>query len=110
MARTKPNGRLFERIFEVVRSIPEGHVATYGQIARHVGCCSPQMVGFAMAALPFDSDVPWHRVLNYKGMVSPRADGYGDSIQQALLEAEGIRFNDKGCVDLTEVGWHFFDL
>ena len=110
MIQESQKGRLFDCIFKLVRSIPAGHVATYGQIARHIGRCSPQMVGFAMAALSFNSDVPWHRVLNHKGMISPRADGYGDGIQRALLEAEGVQFNEKGCVDLKQNGWHFFDL
>jgi hypothetical protein len=57
---------LFDVIFDVVRSIPEGTVASYGQIAAVVGRCSPLMVGFAMAAAPFDSDVPWHRVVNHR--------------------------------------------
>lgn len=109
MSRSNTSGRLFECIYEAVRSIPEGYVATYGQIAQHIGRCSPQMVGFAMAALPFDTDVPWHRVLNHKGMVSLRTDGHGDSIQQVLLEAEGVHFNEKGCVDLAKKRWSFFD-
>jgi len=97
---------LFRRIFDAVRSLPEGNVSTYGRIAQHIGC-SAQMVGFAMAAVPDDSDVPWHRVINYQGTISPRTDGYSDGLQRALLEAEGIRFDEKGRVDLNRYGWIF---
>ena len=69
-------------------------VATYGQIAAVVGRCSPLMVGFAMAAVPFDSDVPWHRVVNHQGRISSRGDGDGEQIQRILLEAEGIHFDE----------------
>ncbi len=98
---------LFDVIFEVVRSIPRGAVASYGQIAAVVGRCSPLMVGFAMAAVPFDSDVPWHRVVNYQGMISSRGDGDGEQIQRILLEAEGIHFDEAGRIDLNLVRWEF---
>lgn len=98
---------LFEAIFEVVRSIPEGMVASYGQIAAVVGRCSPLMVGFAMAAVPFDSDVPWHRVVNYQRMISSRGDGDGEQIQRILLEAEGIHFDEAGRIDSNQVRWEF---
>lgn len=98
---------LFDEIFDVVRSIPEGTVASYGQIAAVVGRCSPLMVGFAMAAAPFDSDVPWHRVVNHQGRISSRGDGDGEQMQRILLEAEGIRFDESGRVDLNQVRWEF---
>jgi len=98
---------LFDVIFEVVRSIPKGTVASYGQIAAVVGRCSPLMVGFAMAALPFESDVPWHRVVNREGRISLRGDGDGEQIQRILLEAEGIHFDESGRIDLNRVRWEF---
>lgn len=98
---------LFEVIFEVVRSIPHGMVASYGQIAAVVGRCSPLMVGFAMAAVPFDSDVPWHRVVNHQGRISSRGDGDGEQVQQILLEAEGVCFDETGRIDLERVRWEF---
>lgn len=94
-------------IFDVVRSIPEGTVASYGQIAAVVGRCSPLMVGFAMAAAPFDSDVPWHRVVNRQGRISSRGDADGEQMQRILLEAEGIHFDETGRIDLNRVGWEF---
>jgi methylated-DNA-protein-cysteine methyltransferase-like protein len=64
------------------------------------------MVGYAMAALPYNTDVPWQRVINRQGKVSPRAGGSGAARQRQLLEAEGVRFDGhKGCVDFNEVGW-----
>ena len=57
--RSQNGPRLYERIYAAVRQIPVGRVATYGQIARLVGGCSAQMVGFALAALSNGSDVPW---------------------------------------------------
>ena len=97
---------LFDRIYEAVRTIPSGKVSTYGRIAKYIGC-SAKMVGFAMAAVPGRSDVPWHRVINYKGMISQRSDGYSDGRQRAILVAEGIRFDKTGRVDLKQDVWCF---
>jgi len=58
-----------------------------------------------MAALPCDTDVPWHRVINSQGKISPRSSGEGSARQRQLLEGEGIRFNQQGRVDLNVVGW-----
>jgi len=58
-----------------------------------------------MAAVPYGSDVPWHRVINSRGSVSERAAGDGSAVQRALLEAEGVRFDERGRVDLKVVGW-----
>ena len=96
---------LFERIYGVVRQIPAGKVATYGQIARIVGGCSAQMVGFAMAALNTESNVPWQRVINSQGRISPRGGGIGSVQQRHILEAEGIQFDEADRVDLDEVSW-----
>jgi methylated-DNA-protein-cysteine methyltransferase-like protein len=95
---------VYERIHAVARLVPRGRVATYGQIARIVGC-TPRMVGYAMASLPDDSDVPWQRVINSQGRVSPRGAGDGGLIQRKILEREGIRFDASGRVDLERVGW-----
>lgn len=103
----KPNTgpRLYDRIYDTVRQIPAGRVATYGQIAHLVGGCSAQMIGFALAALPKGSDVPWQRVINSKGMISPHGVGFGSMIQRTLLEDEGVVFNLEGVIDLKTYGW-----
>jgi len=98
---------LFNIIYDAVRAIPEGMVVSYGQIAAFVGRCSPLMVGYAMAGLPFGSDVPWHRVVNHKGYISPRGDNDAIHVQRALLEAEGVRFNENGRIDMAAYQWQF---
>jgi len=103
--RSQNGPRLYERIYAAVRQIPVGRVATYGQIARLVGGCSAQMVGFALAALPNGSDVPWQRVINAKGKISPRGIGFGSLIQRTLLEEEGIIFMRDETIDLNTYGW-----
>ncbi|MEE8545525.1 MAG: MGMT family protein [Alphaproteobacteria bacterium] len=94
-----------QRIYDLVRRVPEGQVASYGQLARLVGC-GARLVGYAMAALPARSEVPWHRVINADGGISPRRSGGGEIRQRRLLEAEGVRFDSRGRVDLETVGWH----
>ncbi|MCC7355242.1 MAG: MGMT family protein [Anaerolineae bacterium] len=89
------------RIYLLVKQIPAGRVATYGQIARLVGPpCDAREVGSAMAALGPNTDVPWQRVINSQGGISTR--GYR---QRALLEAEGIEFNEKSLTNLKRFGW-----
>ena len=91
-----------------VRQIPPGKVATYGQVAEIVGDCTARMVGYAMAAAP--DDVPWQRVINAQGKVSPRADNWGSEVQRQRLEEEGVAFNTEGKVDLAKVRWAGPDL
>jgi methylated-DNA-protein-cysteine methyltransferase related protein len=107
-----PDPTTFNRhVWDAVRQIPRGRVATYGQIARRVPLppgVDPQdyqafgarWVGSAMAACP--DDVPWQRVINSKGEISLRA---GAERQRHLLEAEGVLFDDRGRVDLKRFGW-----
>ncbi len=95
---------LYPRIYHCIREIPSGAVATYGQIASMVGC-GPRQVGYALAALRNKvTDIPWHRVLNRAGRISVRSsDGF--SLQQELLEAEGVLFNLDNRVNLGVFGW-----
>ncbi len=99
---------LYERIYAVVRQVPRGYVTTYGQVARMVGGISAQMVGFALAALRERApgeEVPWQRVINAQGKISPHGMGLGTHIQRQLLEEEGILFDVEGRVDLSVFGW-----
>lgn len=64
-----------------------------------------RQVGYALAALDGDHDLPWHRVINAKGEVSPRANAGDSARQRAMLEAEGIRFDKKGRTSLADFGW-----
>lgn len=93
---------LRQRIYTVVRTIPCGAVTSYGAVARRVGCDARQ-VGYAMAALPSGSDVPWHRVLNARGEIS--IPGNTGVRQRALLVAEGVTFDARGRVDFARDGW-----
>lgn len=99
------------RVWEVVRAIPPGRVASYGQIAslltppsgidpRAYLAFGPRWVGGAMAACP--EDVPWQRVVNARGQISPRP---GADDQRALLEEEGIQFDDHLRIDLKKYRW-----
>lgn len=96
---------LYERIYAAVRLIPPGRVATYGQVARQVGGCSAQMVGFALAALRGREDVPWQRVVNRLGKISPHGFGFGSALQRQLLDSEGVIFNEEEQIDLERFGW-----
>jgi methylated-DNA-protein-cysteine methyltransferase-like protein len=98
---------LHARIQAVVKRIPRGRVASYGQIARIAGLAShARLVGYAMAALPDDSRVPWQRVVNAQGRVSRRSSPGFDSLQRALLEREGVEFDAAGRIDLARHGWN----
>lgn len=96
----------YARIWAVVRRIPRGQVATYGQIAALAGLPgAARQVGYALAALPSDeAGVPWQRVVNARGEVSARAEPGADEEQRALLEAEGVRFDARGRIDLERHG------
>ena len=96
---------LYTRIYAVVAQIPPGRVAAYGQIASIVGNCTARMVGYAMAAVPPGSAVPWQRVINAQGKISPRFDGGGSELQRALLLDEGVEFDATGKVDWAHVRW-----
>ncbi len=95
----------FRQVHELVRQIPLGRVATYGQIATMLGDPrAARTVGWAMRAVPEGSDVPWHRVLNARGRVSLYAFEGGD-LQRYLLEQEGVVFDEAGKVNLDRYGW-----
>jgi len=97
----------YERIWAVVRRIPAGRVATYGQVARVAGLGgSARLVGYALHALPErGKKVPWQRVLNAQGRISPRGFAGAEQVQRRLLEREGVRFDGRDRVDLARFGW-----
>ena len=96
----------YAAIYAVVRRIPRGRVATYGQVAALAGLAGqPRLVGYALHALPPETSVPWHRVINARGQVSHRA-GMGESLtQRMLLVREGLSFDARGRLDLEWVRW-----
>jgi methylated-DNA-protein-cysteine methyltransferase-like protein len=94
----------YARIWQAVREIPRGRVATYGQIAETAGLPrQARRVGYALHALPRKNDVPWHRVINAQGRISfpPRSRPYQE--QRKRLEAEGVVFL-RGRIDLERYG------
>jgi methylated-DNA-protein-cysteine methyltransferase-like protein len=98
-------GSRYERIYGVVRRIPRGRVASYGQVARLAGLPgAARQVGYALSALRDGSSVPWHRVVNARGALSARASGF-ETPQRLLLEREGVRFDAAGRIDLARFAW-----
>jgi methylated-DNA-protein-cysteine methyltransferase-like protein len=97
----------YEIYYAVVRQVPRGRVATYGSVAREAGLPGrARQVGYALAALPDQHTVPWHRVVNARGEVSRRSAAVGyERLQQSLLEAEGVVFDCSGRIDLDDFGW-----
>ena len=102
----KPKGYLFRSILDIVRQIPEGKVATYGQIAAMAGTQNPRLVGFALAGLKNETDIPWFRVINSKGQISFPENSDGFKIQYSLLKNEGIRFGAKNHINLEQYRWN----
>ncbi len=97
----------YNRIYAIVRQIPIGKVATYGQVAELAELYGKaRLVGYALYRVNKDSDIPWHRVINAKGEVSESSLRLGsDHVQRSLLEAEGIQFSPEGKIDLQEYLW-----
>jgi len=105
MSREEPS-QARERIYAVVRRIPSGRVATYGQVAALAGLGGhARQVGYALHDLPPGTRVPWQRVINAQGRVSPRAAPGYDGIQRRILEGEGVAFDASARVDLERYGW-----
>lgn len=96
----------YARIYAVVRRIPQGRVATYGQVAELAELSGhARQVGYALHALPSGTTVPWHRVVNAAGACSLRAVPGADLTQRLLLEREGVRFDARGRLSLEKVRW-----
>ena len=95
-----------KKIYDMVKRIPEGKVAIYGQIAKLIGYPNhSRYIGLALSQLEGNSKVPWHRVVNAQGKISPRGLNGCDDYQRILLEEEGIQFNDNNCISLKEFQW-----
>ena len=93
------------RVYEIVNIIPVGRVMTYGQIAEILGAgYTPRTVGFVMHAADTEN-VPWQRVINSQGACSTGRMTVPVNLQQSILEAEGVSFNDKGRCDLNVYRW-----
>ena len=97
---------VFEKIYEQVRRIPRGKVATYGQIAMLAG--NPRwarVVGYALHSNPNPNEIPCYRVVNRNGEVANSFAFGGGDVQRQLLQMEGIEFDENGRIDLKKYGW-----
>lgn len=97
----------YQQIYAIVRQIPYGQVATYGQVANLAGLPGhARMVGYALFRVTDSDEVPWHRVINAKGTISesPFREG-NDYFQRSLLESEGVEFSPEGKINLTRYRW-----
>ncbi len=93
-------------ILKLLRRIPHGRVATYGQIAAMAGYPrNARQVGAILRSLPEESDVPWHRVVNAAGRISDRGNAVSEGLQRFLLKSEAVTLDDTGRVDLAVFQW-----
>lgn len=103
--RTRAADPVRQRILATVDAIPRGRVATYGQVAREAGLPGrARLVGACLRDLPQRSALPWHRVVNAQGRISPRPGG-GPAEQTRRLVREGVRPDVRGRVDLARFRW-----
>lgn len=100
------SSNFFERVYEVAKQIPYGRVTTYGAIAKAIGAAkSARMVGYAMNGASKREDVPAHRVVNRKGVLTGKHHFAGTHLMQQLLESEGIKVEDDQIQDFKSVFW-----
>lgn len=98
----------YNKIYAIVRQIPKGQLATYGQVADLANLFGrARLVGYALYRVDMrSSDIPWHRVINAKGEISYSTNRYGaDHLQRTLLESEGIKFSSEGKINLRDYLW-----
>ena len=97
---------IYDLIYEVVKRIPRGKVATYGQVAEIAGLPrQARLVGYALHNLKEGSDIPWQRVINSKGGISNYGDPEWTKYHRSLLESEGINFSANNRINLKIYGW-----
>ena len=102
----KDNRSFFDKVYAIVRFIPEGRVTSYGAIARHIGAPqSARMVGWAMNASHTQEDIPAHRVVNRLGLLTGKHHFQGTNLMQQLLENEGIVIIENQIQNFDEVFW-----
>ena len=100
---------MYQKFYAMVRKVPRGRVATYGQIAKLCGMPRhARHVGYALSAIPEGMKLPWQRIINSQGRISLRLrhwDSGSDDLQRILLEAEGVSFDSTGKVNLKKFQW-----
>lgn len=96
----------FQRVYEIAKCIPYGRVTTYGAIAKYLGTAkSARMVGWALNGSSVKEDVPAHRVVNQKGILTGKHHFQGTNLMQQLLESEGIPVKDNQIQNLENYLW-----
>lgn len=96
----------FDKVYDIVRVIPYGRVTSYGAIANYIGAArSARMVGYAMNASHLKLDIPAHRVVNRKGLLTGKFHFEGTNLMQQLLESEGVIVKDNEIQDFENVFW-----
>lgn len=100
---------MYRTFYAMVRRVPRGRVATYGQIAKLCGMPRhARHVGYALSAIPAGMKLPWHRIINSQGLISLRLrhwESGSDDLQRILLEAEDVTFDSTGKVNLKKFQW-----
>jgi methylated-DNA-protein-cysteine methyltransferase related protein len=101
-----PEEGFFQKVYQVVNQIPYGKVTSYGAIAKYLGAAgSARMVGWAMNASRKNGDVPAHRVVNRKGLLTGKHHFEGTNLMQQLLESEGVEIIDNQIQDFETLFW-----
>ncbi|TVQ80301.1 MAG: MGMT family protein [Flavobacteriales bacterium] len=98
----------FEKVYAVVRQIPEGRVSSYGAIAKSVGAAkSARMVGYALhASIQNGVDIPAHRVVNRNGLLTGKFHFFSDTLMEQMLHAEGVLVENDRVVDFKRLFWN----
>ena len=95
----------YQRVIAIIKNIPEGKVATYGQIATYASNPrAARQVSFILHSSSEKENLPWHRVINNKGSISLKP-GHGYELQKQMLKKEGITFKENDCIDLKRFLW-----
>ena len=103
------SGNFFEKVYEIAKQIPFGRVTSYGAIAKYLGAAkSARMVGWAMNASHNNADIPAHRVVNRKGLLTGKFHFDGTNLMQQLLESEGITVKENQIQNFNDVFWDPF--
>ena len=96
----------FQRVYEVVKQIPYGKITTYGAIAKKIGAPkSARMVGYALNASHLNEEIPAHRVVNRKGLLTGKHHFQGTNLMQQLLESEGVKIKENTVQNFKEHFW-----
>ncbi|MBA7541057.1 DNA base-flipping protein [subsurface metagenome] len=95
----------YQKVIAIIKNIPEGKVATYGQIATYAGNPrAARQVSYILHSSSRKENLPWHRVINSKGSISLKP-GHGYELQKQMLKKEGITFQENDCIDLKRFLW-----